>query len=68
MRDLQLNIEIPEMTKNGNQLLQISDFHIDKVRGLENLAKDLEWSASFERPPSVSLYCLGSNGDVILSP
>uniref|UniRef100_A0A673X3X3 Integrin, alpha 11a n=1 Tax=Salmo trutta TaxID=8032 RepID=A0A673X3X3_SALTR len=38
--DLQLNIEIPEMTKNGNQLLQISDLHIDKVRGLENLAKD----------------------------
>uniref|UniRef100_A0A8C7HB42 Integrin, alpha 11a n=1 Tax=Oncorhynchus kisutch TaxID=8019 RepID=A0A8C7HB42_ONCKI len=56
VRDLQLNIEIPEMTKNGNQLLQISDFHIDKVRGLENLAK--EWSASFERPPSV--LCLAS--------
>uniref|UniRef100_A0AAZ3Q5M5 VWFA domain-containing protein n=1 Tax=Oncorhynchus tshawytscha TaxID=74940 RepID=A0AAZ3Q5M5_ONCTS len=54
--DLQLNIEIPEMTKNGNQLLQISDFHIDKVRGLKNLAK--EWSASFERPPSV--LCLAS--------
>nr|XP_029510629.1 integrin alpha-11-like [Oncorhynchus nerka] len=31
--DLQLNIEIPEMTKNGNQLLQISDFHIDKTDG-----------------------------------
>uniref|UniRef100_A0A8K9X6U4 Integrin, alpha 11a n=1 Tax=Oncorhynchus mykiss TaxID=8022 RepID=A0A8K9X6U4_ONCMY len=66
VRDLQLNIEIPEMTKNGNQLLQISDFHIDKVRGLENLVKDVEWSASFERPPSVYSYCLGSNGDVIL--
>uniref|UniRef100_A0A673XCW1 Integrin, alpha 11a n=1 Tax=Salmo trutta TaxID=8032 RepID=A0A673XCW1_SALTR len=31
--DLQLNIEIPEMTKNGNQLLQISDLHIDKTDG-----------------------------------
>uniref|UniRef100_A0A4W5NFI9 Integrin alpha third immunoglobulin-like domain-containing protein n=1 Tax=Hucho hucho TaxID=62062 RepID=A0A4W5NFI9_9TELE len=68
VRDLQLNIEIPEMTKNGNQLLQISDFHIDKVRGLENLSKDLDWSASFERPSSVYLNCLSSNGDVILSP
>uniref|UniRef100_A0A8D3EE35 Integrin, alpha 11a n=1 Tax=Scophthalmus maximus TaxID=52904 RepID=A0A8D3EE35_SCOMX len=34
VKDLQLNIEIPEMTKNGNQLLQISEFHIDQVRGL----------------------------------
>ncbi|MEQ2280407.1 hypothetical protein AMECASPLE_019462, partial [Ameca splendens] len=32
VRDLQLNIEIPEMTKNGNQLLQLFDFHIDQVR------------------------------------
>uniref|UniRef100_A0A665UVR5 VWFA domain-containing protein n=1 Tax=Echeneis naucrates TaxID=173247 RepID=A0A665UVR5_ECHNA len=31
VKDLQLNIEIPEMTKNGNQLLKISDFHIDQV-------------------------------------
>uniref|UniRef100_A0A3P9NLI1 Integrin, alpha 11a n=1 Tax=Poecilia reticulata TaxID=8081 RepID=A0A3P9NLI1_POERE len=31
VRDLQLNIEIPEMTKNGNQLLQIFDFYIDEV-------------------------------------
>uniref|UniRef100_A0A7N8Y150 Integrin, alpha 11a n=1 Tax=Mastacembelus armatus TaxID=205130 RepID=A0A7N8Y150_9TELE len=31
VKDLQLNIEIPEMTKNGNQLLQISDFQIDQV-------------------------------------
>lgn len=31
VKDLQLNIEIPEMTKNGNQLLQISDFSIDQV-------------------------------------
>uniref|UniRef100_A0A7N6A9S8 VWFA domain-containing protein n=1 Tax=Anabas testudineus TaxID=64144 RepID=A0A7N6A9S8_ANATE len=31
VNDLQLNIDIPEMTKNGNQLLQISDFHIDQV-------------------------------------
>ncbi|MED6240233.1 hypothetical protein ATANTOWER_017865, partial [Ataeniobius toweri] len=30
VRDLQLNIEIPEMTKNGNQLLQLFDFHIDQ--------------------------------------
>ncbi|TKS69570.1 Integrin alpha-11 [Collichthys lucidus] len=30
VRALQLNIEIPEMTKNGNQLLQISDFYIDQ--------------------------------------
>ncbi|CAB1338961.1 unnamed protein product [Coregonus sp. 'balchen'] len=33
VRDLQLNIEIPEMTKNGNQLLQISDFNIDQTDG-----------------------------------
>nr|XP_057944627.1 integrin alpha-11a isoform X3 [Doryrhamphus excisus] len=33
VRDLQLNIHIPEMTKNGNQLLQISDFHIDERDG-----------------------------------
>ncbi|KAI3377427.1 hypothetical protein L3Q82_008616, partial [Scortum barcoo] len=32
VKDLQLNIEVPEMTKNGNQLLQISDFHIDQVK------------------------------------
>lgn len=31
VKDLQLNIDVPEMTKNGNQLLQISDFHIDQV-------------------------------------
>lgn len=31
VRDLQLNIEIPEMPKNGNRLLLISDFSIDKV-------------------------------------
>ena len=33
VKDLQLNIEIPEMTTNGNQLLKISDFHIDQVKG-----------------------------------
>uniref|UniRef100_A0A668A1Y6 Integrin, alpha 11a n=1 Tax=Myripristis murdjan TaxID=586833 RepID=A0A668A1Y6_9TELE len=33
VKDLQLNIEIPEMTKNGNQLLQISDFSIDQRDG-----------------------------------
>ncbi|XP_053720718.1 integrin alpha-11a [Synchiropus splendidus] len=33
VRDLQLNIEIPEMTKNGNQLFQISEFHIDQRDG-----------------------------------
>ncbi|XP_011608268.1 integrin alpha-11a isoform X2 [Takifugu rubripes] len=33
VRDLQLNIEIPEMSKNGNRLLQISDFYIDKRDG-----------------------------------
>lgn len=31
VRDLQLNIEIPEMPKNGNRLLLISDFSIDQV-------------------------------------
>ena len=31
VRNLQLNIEIPEMTKNGNHILQISDFHVDQV-------------------------------------
>uniref|UniRef100_A0A3Q2XTK6 Integrin, alpha 11a n=1 Tax=Hippocampus comes TaxID=109280 RepID=A0A3Q2XTK6_HIPCM len=31
VKDLQLNIEVPEMTKNGNQLLQISNLHIDQV-------------------------------------
>ncbi|KAG8001234.1 Integrin alpha-11, partial [Nibea albiflora] len=33
VKALQLNIEIPEMTKNGNQLLQISDFYIDQRDG-----------------------------------
>ncbi|KAM9860747.1 integrin alpha-11a isoform 2-T2 [Aulostomus maculatus] len=33
VKDLQLNIEIPEMTKNGNKLLQISDLHIDQRDG-----------------------------------
>ncbi|XP_068175204.1 integrin alpha-11a [Antennarius striatus] len=33
VKDLQLNIKIPEMTKNGNQLLQISDFYIDQRDG-----------------------------------
>ncbi|KAM3626216.1 uncharacterized protein V6R79_024895 [Siganus canaliculatus] len=33
VRDLQLNIEIPEMTKNGNQLLQISDFDVEQRGG-----------------------------------
>uniref|UniRef100_A0A3B4ZXX6 Integrin subunit alpha 11 n=1 Tax=Stegastes partitus TaxID=144197 RepID=A0A3B4ZXX6_9TELE len=44
VRDLQLNIEIPEMTKNGNQLLQISDFHIDQVsvEPLINVASNRE--------------------------
>uniref|UniRef100_A0A671QEZ9 Integrin alpha-11-like n=1 Tax=Sinocyclocheilus anshuiensis TaxID=1608454 RepID=A0A671QEZ9_9TELE len=32
IQDLQLFIAIPEVTKNGNQLLQIRDFHIDQVR------------------------------------
>lgn len=31
VKDLQLNIEIPEMTKNGNHFLHISDFYIDRV-------------------------------------
>ncbi|KTG01892.1 hypothetical protein cypCar_00013436, partial [Cyprinus carpio] len=30
VQDLQLYIAIPEVTKNGNQLLQIRDFHIDQ--------------------------------------
>lgn len=33
VQDLQLYIAIPEVTKNGNQLLQIRDFHIEQVRG-----------------------------------
>ncbi|XP_030621745.1 integrin alpha-11-like [Chanos chanos] len=33
VRNLQLNIAIPEVTKNGNQLLQITDFHVDQVDG-----------------------------------
>lgn len=36
VRDLQLNLEIPEMSKNGKRLLQISDIYIDKV-SLESL-------------------------------
>uniref|UniRef100_A0AAR2M4R8 VWFA domain-containing protein n=1 Tax=Pygocentrus nattereri TaxID=42514 RepID=A0AAR2M4R8_PYGNA len=32
VRNLQLNILIPEVTKNGNQLLQIQDFHANQVR------------------------------------
>lgn len=31
VRNLQLNIEIPEMTINGNKLLEIVDFHVDQV-------------------------------------
>lgn len=31
VKGLQLNIDVPEMTRNGNQLLQISDFYIDQV-------------------------------------
>uniref|UniRef100_A0AAY4DYY4 VWFA domain-containing protein n=1 Tax=Denticeps clupeoides TaxID=299321 RepID=A0AAY4DYY4_9TELE len=30
VRDMQLNIDVPEVTKNGNQLLQITDFQIDQ--------------------------------------
>lgn len=33
IQDLQLYIAIPEVTKNGNQLLQIRDFHIDQIGG-----------------------------------
>uniref|UniRef100_A0A8C7ZZT2 Integrin, alpha 11a n=1 Tax=Oryzias sinensis TaxID=183150 RepID=A0A8C7ZZT2_9TELE len=33
VRDLQLDIEIPQLTKNGNQLLQISDFYFDQRDG-----------------------------------
>ncbi|KAK2819825.1 hypothetical protein Q7C36_021471 [Tachysurus vachellii] len=33
VRNLQLNIMIPEMTKNGNRFLQIQDFHTDQVDG-----------------------------------
>ncbi|KAF3832910.1 hypothetical protein F7725_026575 [Dissostichus mawsoni] len=33
VNDLQLNIEIPETTKNGNQLLKISYFYIDQRDG-----------------------------------
>ncbi|XP_033844801.2 integrin alpha-11a [Periophthalmus magnuspinnatus] len=33
VRDLQLNIHIPEMTRNGNQLLHIHDFSIDQRDG-----------------------------------
>uniref|UniRef100_H3CVZ9 Integrin, alpha 11a n=1 Tax=Tetraodon nigroviridis TaxID=99883 RepID=H3CVZ9_TETNG len=37
--DLQLNLEIPEMSKNGNRLLQISDVYIDKVESLNFVSK-----------------------------
>ncbi|XP_036399707.1 integrin alpha-11a [Megalops cyprinoides] len=33
VKDLQLNIEIPEVTKNGNQFLQIADYYIDQTDG-----------------------------------
>ncbi|KAF4091000.1 hypothetical protein AMELA_G00032020 [Ameiurus melas] len=33
IRNLQLNIMIPEVTKNGNRFLQIQHFHIDQVDG-----------------------------------
>ncbi|TRY55695.1 hypothetical protein DNTS_010275 [Danionella cerebrum] len=33
IRELRLYISIPEVTKNGNQLLQIRDFHVDQVAG-----------------------------------
>lgn len=35
VQDLQLYIAIPEVTKNGNQLLKIRDFHIDQVRSTQ---------------------------------
>uniref|UniRef100_A0A7N8XYV3 Integrin, alpha 11a n=1 Tax=Mastacembelus armatus TaxID=205130 RepID=A0A7N8XYV3_9TELE len=41
VKDLQLNIEIPEMTKNGNQLLQISDFQIDQYKLTNSKIRDL---------------------------
>uniref|UniRef100_A0A3Q2ZCJ4 Integrin, alpha 11a n=1 Tax=Kryptolebias marmoratus TaxID=37003 RepID=A0A3Q2ZCJ4_KRYMA len=33
VKNLQLDIEIPEMTKNGNRLLEIFDFHVDRRNG-----------------------------------
>lgn len=47
VRDLQLNIEIPEMTKNGNQLLQISDFYIDQVSVEPHKSDKLMWKDKF---------------------
>ncbi|XP_076854585.1 integrin alpha-11a [Brachyhypopomus gauderio] len=35
VRNLQLNIMIPEVTKNGNQLLQIQDFYTDQDDGTQ---------------------------------
>ncbi|XP_037390212.1 integrin alpha-11a [Pygocentrus nattereri] len=35
VRNLQLNILIPEVTKNGNQLLQIQDFHANQENGIQ---------------------------------
>lgn len=40
VRNLQLNIMIPEVTKNGNRFLQIQHFHIDQVKNMMQ-AKEL---------------------------
>ncbi|KAF3686674.1 Integrin alpha-11 Precursor [Channa argus] len=50
---LQLNIDVPEMTKNGNQLLQISDFQIDQ---LKFKILELVTSASLELPSSSPMF------------
>uniref|UniRef100_A0A7N6ADZ2 VWFA domain-containing protein n=1 Tax=Anabas testudineus TaxID=64144 RepID=A0A7N6ADZ2_ANATE len=56
VNDLQLNIDIPEMTKNGNQLLQISDFHIDQVSVLNFKILELVTSASVQLPSSTPMF------------
>uniref|UniRef100_A0A8C9VS01 Integrin, alpha 11a n=1 Tax=Scleropages formosus TaxID=113540 RepID=A0A8C9VS01_SCLFO len=43
VRDLQLNIEIPDMTKSINQVLQIADFYTDEKINL--------WGSKYQRMP-----------------
>uniref|UniRef100_A0A8C1EHA7 Integrin, alpha 11a n=1 Tax=Cyprinus carpio carpio TaxID=630221 RepID=A0A8C1EHA7_CYPCA len=44
VQDLQLYIAIPEVTKNGNQLLQIRDFHIDQIPTTSNWVSSVRLS------------------------
>lgn len=67
VKDLQLNIEIPEMTKNGNQLLQISDFSIDQRDGTFCLPPQ-HVAQSRASPEDVSRYSRLNRSNTITLP